>query len=721
MAQLDLTTGQPGRGLSANQVLALFAGFITLTISVAAALFPLPGMPVALSQVGAIALYLAFAVAIYSVVASVIGAQKRYGELVESGRNAAFAWMGLVLLSTAMLVIALVGHDFGLQYVAERTSRTQPLVFLITALWGGQEGSLLFWTLVLAGYSFAALWPNRDKQPEMMPYVTAILSTIAVFFIFMVGFLASPFVRLEFVPPDGVGLNPLLMNYWMAIHPPSLYLGFIGWAVPFAIMMASLYVRQKGNDWILLSRRYTLVAWLFLSLGNLFGAMWAYVTLGWGGYWGWDPVENAALMPWLTGTAFIHSVQIQQRRGMLKVWNVLLLIATFSLSIFGTMLTRSGILSSVHSFAASNIGPAFLTFLGVVLIASFSLLFSRLDDLKSENELDSFVSRESAFLYQNVVFLGMAFAVLWGTILPLVSEALRGTKMTVGPPFFKTVNGPMLGLAMILMGVAPLMAWRRTTLKNLVRNFSYPLFATLFLTLLLFALGIRDPYVLIFYAFSAFVGGTILLEFFRGTRARHRSQGEPWPVAFARLVSHNKPRYGGYIVHLGSVLIAIGVVASHAYQLEKDLTLRPGQAAQIGQFTLTYQGLQQSRSTDKTTVFAQIDVAQDGRSVGQLLPARNFYRNREEEPQTEVALRISPTEDLYLVLAGWEDDGLTTIRAWVNPMVVWIWIGGAVLILGTLLAFLTNRRDQQRLRPAYEVGIREQRPGAGGLNPDGEG
>ncbi len=489
-----------------------------------------------------------------------------------------------------------------------------------------------------------------------------------------------------------MGLNPLLENPGMIIHPPTLLIGYVGFTIPFAFAMAALLTGKLGDDWLIAIRRWTLLAWLLLGIGNIIGAWWAYVELGWGGYWSWDPVENAGLMPWLVATAFLHSIMMQRRRGMLKVWNmVVLIILTFSLAIFGTFLTRSGILSSVHTFAESALGPFFLVFIGITLFGSLGLLYYRSKELKSEAEMDSFVSRESTFLLNNLLLVSAAFAIFLGTVFPVISQVVRGVKISVGPPFFNQVNGPIFLAIILLTGVCALIGWRRASIKNLLRNFLWPLVAVIILGIALFIWGVREWYALVAFLVCGFVISTILYEWFRGTRARHQVRAENYLKAFLGLIGANRPRYGGYIVHIAIILIAIGVVGSSIYEMEREVTLRPGESIAIKNYTLTYENIDLYETQSKLVVTATLAVYNHGNLKGRLTPEKYFHRTY-EQPVTEVAIRTTLLEDLYVILVGWNEDGTTAFKVLVNPLVNWIWIGGAVFLLGGLVAFWPERK-----------------------------
>jgi cytochrome c-type biogenesis protein CcmF len=644
-----------------------------------------------MADIGPLALAVAWALALYAALMSLAGAYWRKRDLVASAEHASLAVWGLVTIAGAALLHALVTHDFNLQYVAHYSSTTLPLPYTIAALWGGQSGSLLFWLMILTSMAAVVLLQNRECNRELMPYVNAVLMLIAFFFLSMLNFVTPPFQRLAFTPAEGQDLNPLLQNYWMTIHPPALYLGYVGCAVPFAFAIGALVTGKLGDAWIRTTRRWTLLAWFFLSMGNLWGAQWAYQVLGWGGYWAWDPVENAAFMPWLTCTAFLHSVMIQEKKNMLKIWNMVLVILTFALTIFGTFITRSGVISSVHSFTQSGLGPFFMIFLGATLAVSVALLIWRLPQLKSENELDSMLSRESTFLLNNLVLVGIAFAVFWGTVFPVISEAVRGIKITVGPPFFNKVNAPLGLILLFLTGVGPVIAWRRASARNLERNFLLPVSLGLLGGIVLLGAGIRHYYAVLSFALCIFVLATIAMEFYRGLRARQAMVVENPATALLRLISKNRRRYGGYIVHIGVVMMFLGITGTSAFREEKQITLKPGESFTMGGDTLRYDGVTAHETKHIAYWTANIAVFQDGHQVGTLQPEKRFYK-KPEQPTTEVAIRSRPGADLYLVLGSYDEDSkMATIQAYINPLVSWLWWGGVVLALGTAVTIIPNR------------------------------
>jgi cytochrome c-type biogenesis protein CcmF len=650
-------------------------------------------------DIGSLALAIAWVLALYAIVMSLAGAYRRKRDFIASAEHASLAVWGLVTIAVAALLHALVTHDFNLEYVAHYSSSTLPLQYTIAALWGGQAGSMLFWLMILTSMAAVVLLQNRERNRELMPYVNAVLMVVAFFFLSMLVFVTPPFQRLAFTPAEGHDLNPLLQNYWMTIHPPALYLGYVGCAVPFAFAMGALATGKLGDEWIRTTRRWTLLAWLFLSLGNLFGAEWAYGVLGWGGYWAWDPVENAAFMPWLTCTAFLHSVMIQEKKNMLKVWNMVLVILTFALTIFGTFLTRSGVISSVHSFTQSGLGPFFMIFLAATLAVSIGLLIWRLPQLRSENELDSVLSRESAFLLNNLILVGIAFAVFWGTVFPVISEAVRGIKITVGPPFFNKVNAPLGLILLFLTGVGPVIAWRRASARNLERNFLIPVSLGLLGGVVLFVAGIRNYYAVVSFSLCIFVLATIVMEFHRGVRARQAMVGENPATALLHLIGKNRRRYGGYIVHFGVVMMFLAITGTSAFKEEKQITVKAGDSFSMGGYTLRYNGVTPHETRHIAYLTADIGVFENGRQIDTLRPEKRFYK-KPEQPTTEVAIRSTVGADLYVVLGSYDDASrMATIQAYVNPLVSWLWWGGIVLVMGTIVTIVPSRAPARA--PAY--------------------
>ena len=669
-----------------------------------------------MNEVGTIGLIAALAFAAYGVIAGALGGKLRSPRMVKSAERAAAAFFVSITLAIVALETQILGDNFHNAYVAAHSNRDLPLYYKIAVLWAGQDGSLLFWTWLLSIYGGLAVLLNRRKNRQLMPYVVAILMGTGVFFSSITFFVANPFGELSMVsaaglqafqPADGNGLNPLLQYHSMVIHPPMLYLGYVGFAVPFAFAMAALITRQLGDNWIRTTRRWTMVPWMFLGTGILLGGRWAYSVLGWGGYWGWDPVENASLLPWLAGTAFLHSVMIQEKRGMLKVWNIVLVITTFFLCIFGTFLTRSGIVSSVHAFAQSNIGPFFAVFLGIVLFFAVSLLFLRLEFLKSENKLDSMVSRESGFLFNNWILLAAVFAVLWGTIFPIISKAIEGQTVTVGAPFFNRVAVPIGLLLLLLTGAGPLLAWRKTSFQSLKRNFTLPLAVAVVVGAALFAGGIRHFYAWMSLFLCAFVAVCILQEFYKGARTRQKTGGENFLQAIYNLTMRNTRRYGGYVVHLGIVLLFVGF-AGQAFQAKTKGLMQEGDELRLKDYVLRCSNIVSGDTPNYAYEKIRLDISKDGRPLGTLEPDRRFFK-ASQQPTSHVAIRSSLTEDLYTVLAGQDpDSGKAIVEVFVNPLVAWVWIGGFVTFLGTLLAMVPSRVERQmaEMRQAQEVAVR---------------
>jgi cytochrome c-type biogenesis protein CcmF len=658
-----------------------------------------------MAEIGYFALLVAFVLSAYAVVAGFWGARLGNIALVRSAERTVLAVWILVSTAVAGLLYYLLASDFSLEYVANYTNRDLPIFYKIAGFWAGQTGSLLFWTFLLTCYSGFVVLQNRHRNRVLMPYVVCMMMATTFFFLSLNLFVANPFERLGviqadgsaafYAPADGRGLNPLLQYFAMVIHPPVLFLGYVGFTVPFAFAMAALFSRQLGDAWIRTTRRWTMLAWGFQSMGILLGAKWAYVELGWGGYWAWDPVENASLMPWLTATAYLHSVMVQERKGMLKVWNMVLVIGTFLLCILGTFLTRSGVVSSVHAFAQSNIGPFFVTFMVVMVLLSTGMILLRLDYLKSENQLDSLISRESSFLFNNLILLVACFAVLWGTIFPIISEAVQGEKITVGPPFFNKVNIPIALLLMLLTGVGPLFAWRKTSTESLRKNFLIPTVLSLLFGAGLFALGVHHVYALMCYILCFFVTATIVAEFYKGTRTRMKSTSENAALALFNLSFKNTRRYGGYIVHFGMVLIFVAL-AGAAFNKETEKDLAQGESIKIAGYELKCEGIKEGDTANYSYSTATMNVFKYGKPFTTMLPEKRLYK-ASQQPTSEVALYSTLREDLYVVYKGDSDDGAkAVIQVYVNPLVKWLWIGGLVVVLGTGMAMLPNRTGLSR-------------------------
>jgi cytochrome c-type biogenesis protein CcmF len=648
-----------------------------------------------MENLGSLAIILAFCLSVYAIFGSVVGKLKRKPVLVISAERAVYAIWFLLTFASSLLVYALLTSDFRIAYVAANSNRDMPALYKFAAWWGGQEGSLLLWAWVLSCYSAIVVYTNRRKFRNMMPYVTATLMVTQCFFLLLIAFVATPFqvvaVGREIVAlPDGNGLNPLLQHWAMAIHPPMLYLGYVGFIVPFAFAMGSLITRRPGDDWIHTTRRWTLITWGFQSIGILLGAGWAYSVLGWGGYWGWDPVENASLLPWITGTAFLHSVMMQEKKGMMKVWNMVLISATFLLCIFGTFLTRSGIVSSVHAFAQSPIGMYFASFLALHIAAVTYLIFGRLDFLRSESQLQSVVSRESTFLFNNLLLLAACFAVLWGTMFPVISEAFTGEQISVDAPFFNRVNIP-IGLALLLLtGVGPLIAWRRSSLDSLRRAFLWPAVGGLTTVVILLAFGVRHFHALVSLGLSAFVIWTVVQEFYKGSRAIRVRNRMDWIRAAFELTHRNTRRYGGYVVHLGVVFMFVGFTGS-AFNVKKTVEVQVGDSFDIGRYELHVADIHSGENANYTWSNAEIKVNRGGRQIDELYPEKRFFKAA-RQGTSEVSIRRRLNEDLYLNFAGMTEDGVhAVIQAYIFPLVSWIWLGFWVMLAGTVICLIPSK------------------------------
>jgi cytochrome c-type biogenesis protein CcmF len=667
---------------------------------------------------GNISLALALTFCVYALFSLFFGAKTGRRELVKSGEHAVYAVFGFVTLAVLALEVLIMRSDFSIEYVAGYSNRDLPFFYKFASLWGGQKGSLLFWSWILTMYGALVALRNRQHAGKLVPYTLGVLSLTAAFFLIVNKFGANPFERLvvdhgdgarhAFAPQDGNGLNPLLQHPAMVIHPPMLYLGYVGFVVPFAFCMAALLTRELGAGWIKLARRWTLFAWLFLGAGVLLGGRWAYVELGWGGYWAWDPVENASLMPWLTGTAFLHSVIVQERKNMLKVWNVVLILATYMLAIFGTFLTRSGIVSSVHAFAQSSIGTFFATFL--VLMGAFAiyLVVTRLEFLKSDNQLDSYASREASFLFNNLVLLAACFAVFWGTLFPVFSELIQGEQVTVGAPFFNKINVPIALFLLFLTGVGPLLAWRKTSFESMKRIFLWPTIGGLVTATACVAFGVRSIYPVMSFSLAVFVIVTLLSEFGRAARARRRNTGENLVSALVGITSTNKRRYGGYIVHFGFVLLMLGFTG-RAFTTEGWGEANVGEKFAIGHYDFECLAIEDVSDPNFSGMRATLAVSKGGKKIAELSPEKRFYQ-ASQQTTSEVRMHHALLEDVYVVFSDTkEDTGRAVMQVWINPLVQWVWLGGFVMVLGTLVTLLPNRKDRAvtRQKRAIEQLLRE--------------
>jgi cytochrome c-type biogenesis protein CcmF len=651
-----------------------------------------------MSQIGSFTLLLALALSAYSFLAGLLALVREgpgSARLSETARRAGIATFAVVLLAALVLVVAAFQNDFSIAYIFHHSNRDLPAAYKFATLWSGQEGSLLFWSLLLAAYGLV-LRLRYKTDPRLFAYASVIIAAVQVFFLLLLNFAAHPFAVMQgSLPADGNGLNPLLQYPEMVIHPPMLYLGYVGFTVPFAFALAALIMRYPGEKWIHITRRWTMVTWGFLTCGIFLGAHWAYSVLGWGGYWGWDPVENASLMPWLTGTAFLHSVMMQEKRGMLKTWNMWLIFSTFMLSIFGTFLTRSGVVSSVHAFAQSSIGDWFVAFLALIFATCVFFYVKNRSHLRSEHKLESLVSRESSFLFNNLLFVVACFTVLWGTLFPVLSEWVQGNKVTVGPPFFNRVNIPVALLLLVLTAVGPLLAWRRTSIESLKRNFRWPLIGALAIGALLVGFGMRPWndtsyfYSLMTIMLSVLVALTVISEFVRGGRVIARHTGQNLLASMGQLAHRNTRRYGGYIVHFGVIVIMIGFAGS-AFNKDKEQEMGFGDRMTIGPYTLVCQSYTQDDNPNYSSEWAVMNVWKGGKQIDTLYPERRFYK-ASQQTSTMPRVRSTPREDLYLVYEGLnQDTGRPIIKAHLNPLVMWIWVGVWIMIAGTLLALVPN-------------------------------
>jgi cytochrome c-type biogenesis protein CcmF len=644
-----------------------------------------------MASLGAILLLIAFVMAAYSVAAAVVGARRRNTRLIESAVGAFYTIAAVMTVASGVIIYAFVAGDYSIRYVRRYSDSVQPLFYRITSYWGGLDGSVMFWVFLLSIFGAIAVKVNRDRHRELIPYVVAVIASVEMFFLFLMVIHNNPFTTyLTENPTDGKGLNPLLQNFYMAIHPPMMYLGFVGATIPFAFGMAALFTGYLDDSWLRAVRRWTMFSWFFLSLGLTLGMIWAYEELGWGGYWGWDPVENAGMLPWFTATAFLHSIMVQERRGMLRVWNVTLVIVTFLLTIVGTFLTRSGVVQSIHAFGEDpQLARYFIIFMVSTIIFCFSWVIYRLPLLRNRHELDSWMSKEAAFLANNWILLFSALFVLFATLFPTITEAVNGERLTVGPPFFNRWMVPIGLIMLLLTGVGPLLAWRKSTIENLREQFLWPSISGLVTGVVVVALGVRVWGSGVCFAFSGFVAGTLLQEFIRGANVRRGMTGTDLFTAMIGLVSRNKRRYGGYIVHAGIVLIFLGF-AGNGFSRDQQLLLKPGEEQKVAQYTIHLDALRVTDDGQKQMITGHITVKNDkGEVIDQMRPAKWYFRKHEEEPTTEVAIRRTFAEDLYIVMPAFEvEEQTASVEVHINPLVNWVWLGFGVLAIGTGIALL---------------------------------
>jgi cytochrome c-type biogenesis protein CcmF len=644
-----------------------------------------------MASLGALLLLLSFVLAAYAVAASIAGARRRNTRVIESAIAAFYTVAAVMTVASGVIIYAFVAGDYSIRYVRRYSDSVQPLFYKITSYWGGLDGSVMFWVFLLSVFGAVAVKVNRDRHRELIPYVVAVIGAVEMFFLFLMVIHNNPFTTyLTESPTDGRGLNPLLQNFYMAIHPPTMYLGFVGLTIPFAFGMAALFTGHLDDSWLRAVRRWTMVSWFFLSLGLTLGMIWAYEELGWGGYWGWDPVENAGMLPWFTATAFLHSVMVQERRGMLRVWNVTLVIVTFLLTIIGTFLTRSGVVQSIHAFGEdAQLARYFIAFMLSTIVFCFGWVVYRLPMLKARHELDSWVSKEAAFLANNWILLFSALFVLFATMFPTITEAINGERLTVGPPFFNRWMVPIGLVLLFLTGIGPLLAWRKSTIANLRDQFMWPVLFGVVVSVALVALGVRVWSSGICFGLSAFVTGTLVQEFVRGGNVRRGMTGTDLITAMIGLVSRNKRRYGGYIVHAGIVLIFLGF-AGEGFSRDQQLLLKPGEEQTVGDYTIHLDALRVTDDGQKQMVTGHITVKNvKGEVIDQMRPAKWYYRKHEEEPTTEVAIRRSFAEDLYIVMPAFEiEEQTASVEVHINPLVNWVWFGFGILAVGTGIALL---------------------------------
>jgi cytochrome c-type biogenesis protein CcmF len=643
-----------------------------------------------MADLGAISLWIALALSSYAAIGSVLGKVRRVPALVESAQKAVYLLVLILLVATLSLVASFISHDFEVAYVAAHSNLAMPEMFTWVAFYAGNEGSLLYIAFVLAVMSAIALWLAPARLRDTLPCTAATLMVVQTFFLAVMAFMANPFEKLLVVPLDGQGINPLLTHFGMFFHPPALMAGLIGMTVPFAFSLGSLVGGKAKDEWVDTGRVWGIITWALLASGLLLGSWWAYTILGWGGFWFWDPVENAAFMPWLGLTAFVHSIMVQKRRGMFRMWNIVLINVAFSLALYGMFMNRGGPVPSVHSFGASTLGWVFLIFLAVGTLVPFGIFFWRFNLLKSAQNLDSMLSREAAFLVNNLLLLGVAFVTLWGTVYPLIARAGAGQEITVARPYYDQVNGPLLLGLVFLMGVGPLLPWRRASFATLRRSLVLPGSIALAVVFLLVLLGIRQQYALLGFGLCALVGAGVLLEWWRGARSRHRSSGENYAAAFAHLIAANRPRYGGYIVHLAVVMVALGVLGTSSFNTQRDVVLAPGESAEVENYRLEYVNTVATSKADRTEFVSIVEVYRDGRHLATMNPQRTFYPSF-NMASTRAAIRSTPVEDFYVVPSENLPDGSVGFRILVNPLIWWMWVAGPVLVLGTVIALGPQR------------------------------
>jgi len=644
-----------------------------------------------LTFIGYQSLNIALALSLYATVLFFTARRDPFSKYIKSAQRAVVAIAVLLIIASLALWYALFTRDFQVEYVASYSNRALSWFYTTAAFWAGQAGSLLFWGLLLAIFSVVVLFQNRNKNADQLPVTLGVMSATTFFFLYLLVFKTNPFTRLDFIPPDGQGLNPLLQNPQMVFHPPMLYFGFVAFTVPFAFAMAALWSRRLDDQWLKSLRRWTLFSWLFLTIGNILGMQWAYVELGCGGYWGWDPVENASLMPWLTGTAFLHSIIVQERKGMLKRWTLSLVVLTFALTIFGTFVTRSGLISSVHAFGESGLGPLFLGFLALIIIFSGILIGTRNDILKSKKDIGSWTAKESGFLLNNLLFVFITLGVFIGTLMPSLSELFKGQQMSVGADWFNRMAMP-IGLGIfLLVGVCAALSWTKTSKDKLLRNLLLPITATIIALAIFLIIGLRGIMPLLSLCIAVFAIVSTLQDYLRGIRVHSRQSNSNFLAALISLTIKHKRRYGGYIVHIGVLCFFLGLIGSSAFTIEKTVTIHRGESVKIGAFNLKYDGLTRKRAKDRFIDSAHFIINKAGKNIGAISSEKHLFEKF--QPSTEVGIRSTLKEDIYIILADYNITSQTaTVHVLINPLVAWIWIGGIIMVIGTLIAILPDKK-----------------------------
>ena len=653
-----------------------------------------------MAELGAISLWIALALAAYSTTGSVIGKLRLAPALVESAKTAMYVAALALLVSTLSLVIAFISRDFEIAYVAAHSDLAMENKFTWVAFYAGNEGSLLYIGTILAIMSSVAVWRSPEKFRDALPYTTAVLMLTLSFFLSVTAIMANPFEKLPFVPIDGEGINPLLTHFGMFFHPPALMAGLIGITIPFAFATGALLAGKTADEWVDSGGVWGIISWAVLASGLLLGSWWAYTILGWGGFWFWDPVENAAFMPWLGITAFIHSIMVQKRRGMFRMWNIVLVNVSFGLALYGMFMNRGGSVPSVHSFGESSLGWIFLMFLAIGVIIPFAIFIWRYPLLKSARNLDSMLSREAAFLINNMLLLAIAFVTLWGTVYPLLSRFTNDEEITVARPFYDQVNGPLMLALVFLMGIGPLIPWRKATLTSVRRSLLPPIIGGLATVAILVILGLHKEYALVGFGLSSFVTTGILMEWYRGTRSRRRSSGENYAASFIHLIMANRPRYGGYIVHLSVVMVTLGIVGTSFFSTQKDVVMNPGDRVSIEDYELAYLGSIETPKGNRTEYISTVQIFKDGELMDTTRPQRDFYPSF-NMASPSAAIRSTPVEDLYIVPSENLPDGSVGFRILVNPLIWWMWVGGPVMVIGTIIALWPQKVSTSVPVPSY--------------------